>query len=246
MKSFAKQALRWVLSPNKIWGRLLPARILVCLDRLSTPPSGDNYYGQRAKEYEAVRVRQDWWHAEQSAVQSALESLSGVVSVLDVPVGTGRFFRFYKNLNLKVAGYDASKDMLNEARQAAAEIGLEADLTEGDARHLPYQRGSFDLVVCFRFLQSIIPLRDARLVIDELTRVTRRYALLELDFNYDNSPPLRRFTVSEKATMRDRLSEEEVRAMLLEAGLRVTRIYGPFKESSRSQYGFLCEKISEK
>lgn len=203
--------------------------------------SASDYCGQRAKEYESVRVQQDWWHAEQTAVKSALESLSEVVSVLDVPVGTGRFFRFYKNLNLKVAGYDVSKDMLNEAREAAAEIGLEADLTEGDARHLPYQGGSFDLVICFRFLQKIISLEDARLVINELTRVTRRYALLEIDFYYDK-PPLRGFPVSEKASMRNRLSEKEVRAMLLEAGLGVTRIYGPF--TSSRHYGFLCEKIS--
>ena len=242
MKRLVKWFLGLALSQTGVLYRVLPPGVLSVLDRFSTPPAGDRYYGSRAREYEAVRLGQDWWHAEQQAVETALQGLPEVGSVLDVPAGTGRFFKLYKEAGITVSGLDVSEDMIGEARKTAVKLGLGVDLTKGDARYLPYLDDSFDLVVCFRFLQSIIPFRDAKTVIAEISRVTRRYALLELDRSQDGEQ--RKFKPSEKATMRNRLSEVQLAEMLEEAGFRVVQVFGPFRTSAKSQYGYLCEKFS--
>lgn len=241
MKTFVKKILTGLISSDSLLRHHGPAPLLRFLERLSTPPAGDRYYGERASSYDAVRSRQDWWHSEKRGVEAALRDLPDVSSVLDVPSGTGRFFDLYQAHGLVVNGLDASSDMLAQARLVADKLELKVSLTEGDARRLPFEDGAFDLVVCFRFLQSIVVLSDARTVIREIARVTRSFALLELDFDDDQS--VRKVTPSEKATMRNRLDRNQVETLLIECGLKVSRTYGPFRELEKSQYGFLCEKI---
>lgn len=227
--------------PSSVVYRILPPAVLTLLDRWSSPPAGDSYHGERAKQYDSVRTQQASWHAEQEGVAEALRGLKNIGEVLDIPVGTGRFFRFYKDMGMQVTGLDVSKEMLSEARHLATSIGLNPTLVSGDAKKTNFLDASFDLVVCFRFLHSIIALGEAREVIRELARVSRKYALIELGFRESAEP--RRFRPSEKAAMRDKLSKEEVIVMLRDSGLSVLKIFGPFQEGGKSQYAFLCERV---
>ena len=68
----------------------------------------DHYYGQTAKDYEKTR-QGGTWERENAFL---LAGLKGVKSVLDCPVGTGRFLSFYQERKIKCVGVDISKDML--------------------------------------------------------------------------------------------------------------------------------------
>jgi ubiquinone/menaquinone biosynthesis C-methylase UbiE len=89
--------------------------------------------------------------------------------VLEVAVGTGRNFTFYPQ-EVRLTGIDLSPAMLEFARKKADELGLDADLREGNAQQLPFPDASFDTVVCTLSLCSI---PDDRRAIAEMKRVLR-------------------------------------------------------------------------
>ncbi len=91
----------------------------------------------------------------------------GARPVLEIAVGTGRNLAHY-DAEATVTGVDLSPEMLALARKYAAELGLEADLREGDAAHLPFPDASFDTVVCALSLCSI---PDPERAIAEMHRV---------------------------------------------------------------------------
>jgi len=98
--------------------------------------------------------------------------------VLEVAVGTGRNFAFYPE-GVRLTGIDLSPAMLEIARKKADELGLDADLREGDAQELPFPDASFDAVVCTLSLCSI---PDDHRAVAEMKRVLRpRGRLLLLD-----------------------------------------------------------------
>src|SRR5215207_2949996 len=74
--------------------------------------------------------------------------------VLEVAVGTGRNFPFYPQ-GVQLTGIDLSPAMLEIARKRADEVGVDADLREGDAQELPLPEASFDTVVCTLSLCNI-------------------------------------------------------------------------------------------
>jgi len=89
--------------------------------------------------------------------------------VLEVAVGTGRNLGLYPP-GVHLTGVDLSPAMLALARRRAADLGLDADLREGDAQALPFPDGSFDSVVCTLSLCAIPD--DAR-AMAEMARVLR-------------------------------------------------------------------------
>src|SRR5690606_23137039 len=92
-----------------------------------------------------------------------------VESILDVPIGTGRFLEYYGTSN--VAGLDLSKAMLAEASSRAQALHLpDIDLREGNVTDLPFGDATFDLVVCWRLLH-LLPPNMLNLALSEMTRV---------------------------------------------------------------------------
>ena len=91
--------------------------------------------------------------------------------VLDVAAGTGLVARAVAPLVQEVVASDATPAMLDEARtQAAAEGLTNIAFDEGDAAHLPYADGSFDMVTCRLGVHHFLePMRQAR----EMVRVCR-------------------------------------------------------------------------
>ena len=74
--------------------------------------------------------------------------------VLEVAIGTGRNLPCYP-AEATITGIELSPAMLAIARQRATSLGLDADLREGDAEHLPFGDASFDTVVCALSLCTI-------------------------------------------------------------------------------------------
>jgi ubiquinone/menaquinone biosynthesis C-methylase UbiE len=89
--------------------------------------------------------------------------------VLEVAVGTGRNFGFYPH-GIRLTGIELSAEMLAIARRRAAEVGLQAELLQGDAQALAFPDASFDTVVCTFSLCSI---PDDRKAVAEMKRVLR-------------------------------------------------------------------------
>lgn len=75
-----------------------------------------DYYGNKAKLYDKKNIGKKKWENEQNIVNKWLSELPTMSSVLDVPCGTGRFFRLYEKYNLLATGYDISTEMLDLAR----------------------------------------------------------------------------------------------------------------------------------
>jgi ubiquinone/menaquinone biosynthesis C-methylase UbiE len=67
--------------------------------------------------------------------------------VLEVAIGTGLSLPHYP-ADATITGIELSPAMLAIARQRATSLGIDADLREGDAEHLPFGDASFDTVVC--------------------------------------------------------------------------------------------------
>jgi ubiquinone/menaquinone biosynthesis C-methylase UbiE len=140
------------------------------------------YRGTAATDYERQRIAEPAWPREQAIVSSMLEVLPRNATLIDVPVGTGRFFEFYQARGLQAVGIDVSADMLAEARSQAEQMGLPVTLEEGDIRRLRFPTGAFDAAVCIRLL-NLIDLADAVRAMHELARVSRRYVILGVRYS---------------------------------------------------------------
>lgn len=131
------------------------------------------YRGERASGYDAERVLTDSWRREHQAVESLLAQLPRGAAVLDVPVGTGRFLELYARYGLQPTGLDISSDMLARAGEKAKDLGLAADLREGDIRATPFADKSFQAAVCIRFL-NWVDMNGVSAAISELARVANQ------------------------------------------------------------------------
>jgi ubiquinone/menaquinone biosynthesis C-methylase UbiE len=108
--------------------------------------------------------------------------------VLEVAIGTGRNLPHYRS-DVSIAGVELSPAMLSIARQRAAELGVGADLREGDAEHLPFDDVSFDTVVC---ALSLCTIPNPAAAIGEMKRVlVPGGTLLLVDHVGSSWPPIR-------------------------------------------------------
>src|SRR5262245_46181498 len=89
--------------------------------------------------------------------------------ILEVAIGTGRDLPFYPS-GSRITGIELSPAMLAIARQRACDLGVDADLREGDAQALPFGDASFDTVVC---VLSLCTIPDPARAIAEMARVLR-------------------------------------------------------------------------
>ncbi len=128
-------------------------------------------YDRLARVYDAWATL-----AESKARRCALEraDVTGHDDILEVAVGTGQMFAALAQANSKgtTRGLDVSSGMLTKARRRARGLAGRAALQLADARALPFDDGSFDLVVV-GYLFDLLPETDFGLVIAEIHRVLR-------------------------------------------------------------------------
>ena len=129
------------------------------------------YDAKRAATYERLRVEQQEWVRELQIIGAAVVAMPGGSTVLDIPVGTGRFLPLYADRGLRVVGIDLSADMLREARKK----GTDARLLTGNIQHDLVQAvgGFVDFTVCLRLYNWLTP-REAEAATTQLLRVTRQ------------------------------------------------------------------------
>jgi ubiquinone/menaquinone biosynthesis C-methylase UbiE len=133
------------------------------------------YRGKMAENYETKRMKQERWDVENQIVQSMIELKKG--TLLDVPVGTGRFLRYCVDKGFRVTGVDSSSEMLC----LAIAKNIACDLEPGDATDLHFKDRSFDHTLCVRFL-DLIDEPAMRKVVKELCRVTKKTIICTIRF----------------------------------------------------------------
>ena len=135
------------------------------------------YAGQAAEAYE--EARQDAkWDAEEAIFDELYASVRPA-SVLDCPVGTGRFFDRYVRDGVSVLGVDLSDDML---AQAAGKIpaGAPIRLQKADAldpRQASALGSGHDLIVCVRFVYAV-PRRELPVLFRNFSATRARHLLV--------------------------------------------------------------------
>jgi SAM-dependent methyltransferase len=94
----------------------------------------------------------DYTHFATYLEPGALEFLSRIpiepgARVLDVACGAGQTAIPIARAGAKVTGVDIATNLIEQARARARAENLDARFEEGDAEMLPYQDGSFDIVI---------------------------------------------------------------------------------------------------
>lgn len=126
------------------------------------------YTPAEAASYDTEREIEPLWHIENTFVRDLI-ARSAFRSVLDVPVGTGRFLEYYGNRS--VTGTDLSESMLELARSRATSLYMDnVYFRRCSVTDLPFAAGSFDLVLCWRLLH-LLPPESLAPALSELARV---------------------------------------------------------------------------
>jgi ubiquinone/menaquinone biosynthesis C-methylase UbiE len=151
-----------------------------------------HYIGNTARTYESDRERQVKWSAERRILDEWLIAMCPVSNLLDIPVGTGRFFDIYDLNEIAVTGIDISEDMLSEARAK----GYDFDLRLGNILAIDMPDGAVDVAVCIRLLNMLEP-GEMRLALAELQRVARKAVIISLRVGGDEGRLTRPQTVDD-------------------------------------------------
>jgi SAM-dependent methyltransferase len=132
------------------------------------------YYTDTAGIYDSLHVHEGDEHYRALAFMSALISLHGLESVVDVGTGTGRALTYLaeRHPGLKLTGVEPVEALAEVAvsRGIAPESIVSA---RGEA--LPFEDGSFDAACELGVLHHV---REPNAVVREMTRVARRAVFL--------------------------------------------------------------------
>jgi ubiquinone/menaquinone biosynthesis C-methylase UbiE len=160
------------------------------------------YFGEKASRYDEGRETEEKWQREHAAVRDFLAQ----GTVLDIPVGTGRFLSLYREMGLTFKGMDVSEEMMAQAwaKDPAADISF------GDIMRIPLPDRSVDIAVCIRLL-TLIDTPDMVAAMKELGRVARSRIILSIK------------TAKEKRMERRSVihSDKDFRSVVDEIGFRV-------------------------
>lgn len=135
---------------------------------VSIESTSRKYHGSMARNYETKRKTQERWDIENDVVAKMLKRLKPK-SILDVPCGTGRFFKVYDTLGkVKVLAVDVSTEMIAQAKQKKVK---HAEMTIKVKDVVSLKTPQIDVSVCVRFL-DLIDERAMRKVMKKLYTCT--------------------------------------------------------------------------
>ncbi len=143
----------------------------------------EKYVGEIARGYDAKREDLPKWTIEQTIIEDMLDGITDGSWILDVPCGTGRFFKYYQEHRHQVWAMDMRQDMINEGRPKITEKNLHLFRPiifeigkldeEGKKIPLPFDKKSVDASVMCRLTRWLSP-EDCQFAWRELQRVTRQ------------------------------------------------------------------------
>ena len=179
--------------------------------------AAQNYFSRMAADWDRLRNL----HASDEAVEAAVQSALGDESlgaVLDLGTGTGRILALLAPRATRAVGVDASHAMLQVARANLEKIktalpGGRIDLRQGDIHALPFERGSFDVVIVHQVLHFLDD--PARALREAAAALAPGGRLIVVDF----TPHELEFLRAEHAHRRLGFAPGQVSDWLSEAGL---------------------------
>jgi ubiquinone/menaquinone biosynthesis C-methylase UbiE len=154
------------------------------------------------------------------AVRRCLAHARPEGAVLDLPCGTGRLARLFREMGIRQVGADLSLAMLALARSKGC-----GPLVVADAERLPLRDGAVDGIVSLRFLHH--PLGPSRSrILAEMARVARRFVVVDLRYRNRAREALRTVErLYRRGRERKRYPRlDEVREEIAGAGFAVARI----------------------
>lgn len=198
-----------------------------------------NYDEVIAKNYDSDRENEDHWSRENEYIANYFSENVGN-TILDVPVGTGRFFKYYPS-QVNIFGVDISPHMIEQAREKIIHGDEERYFFHvGNAKNLDFAAdNSVDAIVCCRLFHLIeAPERVA--ILKEFSRVMRGELILQVYLALPQSNILTRLKTKIKRALKgsdyfsdDRkpwshiksyaLSEKELMGACEEVGLTVVK-----------------------
>ena len=151
----------------------------------------------------------------------ALAGVDGRRLLLDLPCGTGIVGDYLSSQGFQVVGADISPAMLEVASERAHALGL----VRADLESPPWRPGSFDAVVCTRFLMHL-PAASRPRVLRTLAELARGPLVATVCHPYTVKSlgrSLRR-TLGLRAKQSPRLTRRGLAAEVEAAGLRLERV----------------------
>jgi ubiquinone/menaquinone biosynthesis C-methylase UbiE len=138
------------------------------------------YFGSVAQGYDAKRKDDAKWTVEQAIIEGWLNEIPDGSTVLDAPIGTGRFIDTYAKKGFKVFGLDRSEDML---RQAAAKMpaGFSVNFGVGNVMTTGLPDKSVDVALNIRITRWLIEESGPEGIVQmvrEMQRVAREGIIL--------------------------------------------------------------------
>lgn len=146
-------------------------------DRQIARQFGKEYFdGSRLQGYGGYRYHPRFWQATVRRFRDYYQ-LAENASVLDVGCAKGFMLHDFKQLmpNLTIAGIDISEYAIENAIET-----VKPYLRVGNARQLPYEDHSFDLVISINTIHNL-PLEECKQALREMQRVTREHAFMTVD-----------------------------------------------------------------
>ena len=138
---------------------------------------GKEYFdGDRLYGYGGYHYHPRFWQATVKRFRDYYQ-LAENASVLDVGCGKGFMLHDFKELvpNLTIAGIDISEYGIEHAIETVKPF-----LRVGNAKELPYEDNSFDLVISINTIHNL-PLEECKQALWEIQRVSRKHAFITVD-----------------------------------------------------------------
>lgn len=144
--------------------------------RISRQYGKEYFDGDRLYGYGGYSYHPRFWKETVKRFRNHYQ-LADDASVLDVGCGKGFMLHDFKELmpNFTIAGIDISEYALEHAIETVSPY-----LRVGNAKELPYEDNSFDLVISITTIHNL-PLEECKQSLHEIQRVTRKNAFITLD-----------------------------------------------------------------
>ncbi len=139
------------------------------------------FYSFKSKEeIEKEIKKRSMWKIYTSILDEILQKDAEITSVIDIACGMGNFtMELAKRNNYKrIVGVDFLKETFNIARKTE-NIFRNISFLEGNLLNLPFTDRSFDFTICLNTLHHIYK-NDFYKAVNELTRITKHYLMLEI------------------------------------------------------------------
>lgn len=195
------------------------------------------YDSNIAINYNKDRKDEEHWEKENDFIRNFFMEKK-FSSILDIPIGTGRFIQFYPK-TAHVLGIDISMPMLEETKKEIERLNAcNIELKIGDAENISEPRDSFDTIVCCRLFHLVD--NNIRIkFLKELARVLKGELILQLYIDLPKKNiglrilskiirTLRRLLIKDSATKTPwshiksySLSEEDLKKIIQETELTI-------------------------